>query len=169
MSSSRARCGNPACPTRPIIDGEDDRTPYDQRQPCPVCQSRARLFARAVTESVGAVDMVATSTLSVGGPVAGAGAAALSGSGTLTASGEVGAPASKLSLLGLPVTHELVVVFADLADEPDAPCVIEVQTAAGELLVSGIGDTAADALAALFEHMLPPSSSEYIDPSDDMP
>ena len=55
------------------------------------------------------------------------------------------------------------------SDDPDAACVIEVQTSAGELLVSGVGETAADALASLFEHMLPPSSSEYIDPNDGMP
>lgn len=168
MRSSRARCGNPACPTKPIIEGEDDRTPYDQRRPCPVCNSRARLFARAVTDSVGAVDMVATATLSVGGPNA-AGAAALSAIATLTATGEVSTPASKVTLLGLPVTHELVVLYADLSDDPDAACVIEVQTASGELLVSGVGETAADALASLFEHMLPPSSSEYLDPDDGMP
>ncbi len=168
MRSSRAQCGNPACPTRPVIEGEDDRTPYDQRQPCPVCNSRARLFARTVTDSVGAaVAMVATATLSVGGP--NAGAMALSGTGTLAATGEVSTPASKLTLLGLPVTHALVVLYADLSDDPDAACVIEVQTASGEPLVSGVGETAADALASLFEHMLPPSSSEYLDPDDGMP
>ncbi len=167
MRSSRARCGNPACPTKPVIEGEDDRTPYDQRQPCPVCQSRARLFARAVTDSVAAVDLVATSTLSAGGPTAGV--VALSAKGILGATGEVSTPAGKLTLLGLPVTHQLIVLFADLSDDPDAACVIEVQTSAGELLVSGVGETAADALASLFEHMLPPSSSEYIDPNDGMP
>ena len=107
------------------------------------------------------------STLSAGGPTAGV--VTLSAKASLGATSEVSTPAGKLTLLGLPVTHELFVLFADLSDDPDAACVIEVQTSAGELLVSGVGETAADALASLFEHMLPPSSSEYIDPNDGMP
>lgn len=73
---------------------------------------------------------------------------------------------SRLTLLGLEVSHEVTITYADLQPDPDAACVIEVLSATGDLLVSGIGDTPADALAQVFEHMLPPSSSEYIDPDD---
>lgn len=119
-------------------------------------------------ENAGAVDMVAVSTLTVGGGFSGEGT--LNATGTLTAEATVTRP-SKLQLAapGLDVSHGVVVLLADLTDEPDAACVIEVQDLDGELLVSGVGKTPADAVSLVFEHMLPPTSSEYLPPDEGMP
>jgi hypothetical protein len=94
-------------------------------------------------------------------------AAVLIADSTLAAQAEV--LPRRLTLLGLPVTHELVILYADLLDQPDPSCIIEIQTRDGELLASGAGLTPADALSVLFERMLPPSSSERHDPADDEP
>jgi hypothetical protein len=71
--------------------------------------------------------------------------------------------------MGLPVTHEIVVVYSDLSDQPDPACIIEVQSPTGELLAMGGGPTPADALLAMLERMLPDSSSQAIQDADEPP
>jgi hypothetical protein len=93
--------------------------------------------------------------------------AQLTGEATIEAHAEV-APRVELriSAFGLPVTHEVIVRYSDLQPGPDGPCVVEVVLmSSGEVIISGVGLTAGDAVAHLFEYMLPPSSSEYIDPN----
>ena len=94
-------------------------------------------------------------------------AAVLTTESELTAEAKV--VPGRLTLLGLPATHELVVVYADLVDEPDPPCIIEIQSPDGKLLAMGAGKNPADALSVLFERTLPPSSSERHDPAEDEP
>jgi hypothetical protein len=74
---------------------------------------------------------------------------------------------TKLTLAGLPVDHQIVVSYVELADEPNPPCMIEVSTPSGEHLASGIGKTPGDALSYMFERMLPPSSDEYVGPGEE--
>ena len=60
-------------------------------------------------------------------------------------------------------------LIADLEDAPESPCVAQVQDLDGNVLVMGLGESAADAVAQLFEHILPPNSGEYLPPDDGMP
>lgn len=80
---------------------------------------------------------------------------------------QTGVLPSRLTLLGLPATHELRILYADLLDESDPPCIIEIQSVDGETLAMGAGMTPADALSVLFERMLPHSSSERHDPASE--
>jgi hypothetical protein len=168
MSESEARCANPRCPTHPIIIDDYD-LPSEQRRPCPVCGSRSRAFSRLIRDSATISDSVSVHTDAGMAEVRAVtqAAAVLTAESVLTAEAEV--LPGRLTLLGLPATHELVVVFADLIDEPDPPCIIEIQSPDGRLLTMGAGKNPADALSVLFERMLPPSSSERHDPVEDEP
>jgi hypothetical protein len=154
VSENDTYCGNPACPTNPPIAERSD-LPVELRQPCPACGSLSRRFVRMVQESV----LSGSGTLSAGG---------LAVTATITAEAGV-IPAAKLSLHGLPVTHEIVVVYSDLSDQPDPACIIEVQTREGGFLAMGAGLSPADALSNMFERMLPDSSSEAIRDQDEPP
>jgi hypothetical protein len=138
MSENYTSCGNPACPTKPPIAERSD-LPTELRQPCPACGSLSRSFAALVQESV----LSGSGTLSAGG---------LAVTATITAEAGV-IPAAKISLHGLPVTHEIVVVYSDLSDQPDPACIIEVQTREGELLAMGSGLSPADALLLVRAHV----------------
>jgi hypothetical protein len=89
----------------------------------------------------------------------------------ITTEGEVRPGASKVQLtgIGVDVTHGVTVLIGDLTDEPDAACLIELRDLDGNVLVQGVGQTAADAVASIFEHMLPPTSGEYLPPDEGMP
>lgn len=168
MSESEARCANPRCPTHPIIIDDYD-LPSERRRPCPVCGSRSRAFSRLIRDSATTSDSASASVrpdarITEVRAVTQA-AAVLTAESALTAEAEVFP--GRLTLLGLPATHELVVIFADLIDEPDPPCIIEIQSPDGTLLAMGAGKNPADALSVLFERMLPPSSSERYDPAED--
>jgi hypothetical protein len=137
----------------------------EDRAPCPVCGSKARVSTTRLYENMYMTDSV---DIQVTPAPAVIGEAHLAAAATLTASGEV-LPKTKLTLLGLPVTHEIVLKFADLLPEPDPPCIIEIQSPEGDLLNMGAGLTPADALSSLFEQMLPESSSERINIADEPP
>jgi hypothetical protein len=138
---SIVRCGNYDCPVKPNLPDEPSLT-REQRTPCPACGSRTREFLVAVSLTAAAVST--------------------SPSETQSATGATAPVRPRLTLLGFDITHEVHVRFSELDEyESDGACVLEVVTAEGEVLVSGVGENAADALAQVFERMLPPSSSEF--------
>src|SRR5436309_7018902 len=112
MSESEARCANPRCPTHPIII-DDYSLPSDQRRPCPACGSRARAFTRLVSDSAPAIDSISTSIQTHAGV---AEAAVVQPAAIVTAESVPGGQAEvlprRLTLLGLPATHELVLRYA---------------------------------------------------------
>lgn len=186
------RCGNDGCPSQPILD-EDPTTPVERRQPCPVCGSRSRLFTISVG---GALRTTGRANISVSGTASGAAGTALTSKSDFgvtrnttpsvalssTSGLSVGEPRTptdselladtpslSLAFVGLPVTHEIRVLYRDLSNEVDPYCIIEVTTASGSVLAAGGGATPADALSVMFERMLPPSSTEAYKPGDDEP
>jgi hypothetical protein len=122
MSESEARCANPRCPTHPIIV-DDYHLPAEQRHPCPACGSRARAFTRVVSDSAPAIDSVSTSIQTH--PSVAEATAVVRPAAIATANSVPGGQASvlprRLTLLGLPATHELRILYVDLLDEPDPP------------------------------------------------
>ncbi len=62
------RCGNPSCG---LVLDEPENVPYEERQPCPECRSRERLYSRTLEARV-----TATATLVPTAIVATAAAAA---------------------------------------------------------------------------------------------
>lgn len=97
------------------------------------------------------------------------GGANLAGLVDITADGHVEAAKPRLVCPGLDLSYGVRVLYAELTDEQDGACVIEVQDMEGNLIVSGVGQSTGDALAMVFNHMLPPSSGEYLPPDDGMP
>ena len=110
-----------------------------------------------------------------GAGVAGHGSITLSASANLaglvdiTADGYVETAKPQLVVPGLDLSYGVRVLYADLTDEQDGACVIEVQDMDGNRIVSGVGESAGAALASVFEYMLPPTSDEYLPPDDGMP
>lgn len=157
------RCGNPDCPSQPEIVPDDSSASAEARVPCPDCGSKSRAVSIGVTDTAMATDKV--STIVKAQVAAGRGTAFYAE--VLTTTATIPDTQPRLSLLGLDIRHEIIVRYSDLQDDPDGPCVIEVLIAStGAVIVSGVGETAGDALADVFEHMLPPDSQEYIDPED---
>lgn len=178
MTNEETWCGNPDCPEKPLIVGENDRTPYDQRQPCPVCGSRRRMFAIATHEHASGTDSAQATVyrqVAPGAGAAGHGSITLSASANLaglvdiTADGYVETAKPQLVVPGLDLSYGVRVLYADLTDEQDGACVIEVQDMHGNRIVSGVGESTGAALASVFEYMLPPTSEEYLPPDDGMP
>lgn len=172
LGMATVRCGNIECSEQPEID-EPSNLAFEERMPCPVCSSRVRSFSVQIGEGLSAADS-APGNLVPGdsqNATIHAPAATIGGTATVTAEGVVGSrpPRLRVTSMGLDITHGVTVYVADLEDRPDSPCVIEVRNLDGALLVTGAGETAADAIASMFEHMLPPDSSEYLPPEDSMP
>lgn len=71
--------------------------------------------------------------------------------------------------LGLNVSHGVVVAWSNLDGQEDGPCVITLATVSRQTIVTGVGETPGDALSQDFEHMLPPTSSEYLEPDEGLP
>ena len=179
MTNEETWCGNPECPEKPLIVGENDRTPYDQRQRCPVCGSRRRMFAIATHEHAGSMDS-ATATIhhvrasdnvraSDTASVSLSEVAEVNAVVEITADGVVEPAKPRLVCPGLDLSYGVRVLYAELTDEEDGACLIEVQDMDGNLIVSGVGESTGDALATVFHHMLPSSSEDYLEPDDGMP
>jgi hypothetical protein len=181
-----SHCGNPNCPEQPEIIPDDSGVDPAQRPPCPVCGSKARVVRIAVHAHAGLAEgngqaFDASPITSPALPPQPASrrrpqplpprrGRSAEPPWTTEVQPEV-VPSrplgsSMLSIVGLPVTTEYVIRYADLQPEPDAPCIFEICTLDGQLLSSGAGLTPADALSVMFEQMLPPSSSERVDPDD---
>ena len=166
MSIERSsNCGNPECPTGHQFPAEDATLPVEDRPPCPECGS----LARSIGVTIGAPVAMASSSSLMGNGATRLADAQLTGVGTVAAEVEVTRAPKKLTILGLPVTHVIEVRYADLQPEVDAPCLVEIRNENGEVLAFGGGITPADALSVMFEQMLPPTSSEYVDLADDEP
>ena len=169
--SKTTRCGNPDCPTQPIIEPDDSGLPTERRSPCPECGSQARSVSVTINSPVAVASATAPDSVQITAEDSGTltgheSVAYLAVTATIIANSEVTTAAPRLTLLGLDVSHEIVVKFADLQPEPDSPCIIEIQDSEGRLLAMGAGETPADALSVMFEQMLPPTSSEHRDMAD---
>lgn len=167
------RCANPECPLRPEIVPDDSRLTAEKRAPCPVCGSKSRAVSVSAADTAAATDSASATVAHAGIAEAKAEAFDAQAQQTVTATIEASAevhPKLRVSRLGLDITHEIIVRFSDLQPDPNGPCVIELLLAStGEVITSGVGDTAGDALAQLFNYMLPPDNNEYFDPSKPEP
>lgn len=152
-------CGNPECRTKPVIE-ESPTLDYHDRTPCPDCGSLVRAHFISATDVAHARHPGAF----------GVGTLELKGGVSLGTATTDGPPARvRLSALdGVQLTRELTVRMVPLADRPDAPCMIEVCDADGQVLVTAIGDTPMQALLRTFRNMVPPSSRNYEPPPEDL-
>lgn len=178
MTESLVRCGNPQCPEQPEIIPDNSMLADEDRRPCPVCGSRARAVVVVIAENASMTHTIEPPAWipqnHMRRPIPlppvrrGRTSSPPYPSDTTTKAPPTRSLGwSMLSLVGLPVTHEIFVRYADLQVDIDAPCVIEVCSMGGEVLAHGGGLTPADALSAMFEQMLPPTSTEFIDTADE--
>lgn len=126
--STGVSCG--AC--RHELD-EPPATPFEERQPCPKCESTTRHFAIGLVDSIGGGDTMAVGV-------------------DLDARWNVAAPVRNLESIGYRVE------WFGLTTERRKTWMVQVRDDDGNLLDAGVGDDPQDAILGVAERLLPPES-----------